>query len=241
MKRKNLHFLTLLFVLICTIQLQAQNYEFPLNPSMKEWKTLPVDVKDAMLQIPDDKLRSMTTESLIQSFIDFPHVNHLFYYNTYKAGFQRVYSEFNGLRELLTRKDLPDALINYYEKMDVNDYERFEDLVSQGRSAVNFMLIEILLTQPEVSSKFSQQQSKTITDILLKKYTGKVQHVKHYSIVGISCTAYSIGHIIRFQDVNISNRISSDDVLSTFLCSGHTSELDVLNQIIEEAINFIAN
>lgn len=46
--------------------LNAQDkYEYPLNSGMPEWKSLPIEEKNKMLQIPEDKLKSMPTEVLI--------------------------------------------------------------------------------------------------------------------------------------------------------------------------------
>ena len=103
--------------------LRENIYIYPLNPSITEWKSLPVEEKNKMLQIPEDKLKNMSTEILIQAYIDNPFCSLMFGYNTVQAGFHRIYEEFNGPAELMKREDMAVKLINFYKNMHADEYD----------------------------------------------------------------------------------------------------------------------
>lgn len=69
----------------------------------------------AALQIPEDKLKSLTTADLLTVCLDFPYAMDMLAYDYPEVGFNAVCKEFNGCRELLTRKDLTDALLKKCE------------------------------------------------------------------------------------------------------------------------------
>ncbi len=74
----------------------------PTRQRKKEWRAL---------QIPEDKLKSLTTADLLTVCLDFPYAMDMLAYDYPEVGFNAVCKEFNGYRELLTRKDLADALL----------------------------------------------------------------------------------------------------------------------------------
>jgi len=83
--------------------LVAQEYVYPLQKGTLEWRTLSVEIKNSMLQIPEEHLETVETEVLISAYINNPFCSLIFAYNEIEDGFNRVYNEFNGLRELLIR------------------------------------------------------------------------------------------------------------------------------------------
>jgi hypothetical protein len=87
-------------------------YDFPTNPSTEEWKELKKEKERIeALQIPDNLLKSMTTDDLIITCINYPAFGHFTAYNTGKEGISRVISKFNGLKELLARQDAPSKML----------------------------------------------------------------------------------------------------------------------------------
>ncbi len=78
----------------------------PTRQRKKEWRAL---------QIPEDKLKSLTTADLLTVCLDFPYAMDMLAYDYPEVGFNAVCKEFNGYRELLTRKDLTDALLKKCE------------------------------------------------------------------------------------------------------------------------------
>lgn len=92
----------------------TEAYEYPIVPGMDEWKQLDTHVKKVnACQIPEDILDKLTTEALVETVMNYPLLIDMLAYNTQYTGYQAVYNEFNGLRELQTREDAAEYLENY--------------------------------------------------------------------------------------------------------------------------------
>lgn len=101
-------------------------YEYPIVPGMAEWKQLNTHAKkiDAC-QIPEDILKNLTTEALVETVMNYPLLVDMLAYNTQFAGYQAVYNGFNGLRELQTREDAVECMENYQSKVSLlNEVDR---------------------------------------------------------------------------------------------------------------------
>ncbi len=98
----------------------SESYVYPVIPGTDEWKEL--QTHEEMLevsQIPDDILCQMTTEALVQTVLDYPLSLDMLLFDTYKQGFKAVYGGFNGLRELVDRKDSGSELLKRYKAISV--------------------------------------------------------------------------------------------------------------------------
>ena len=86
-------------------------YDFPVRPGDPEW--FDFDNNDDMVaacQIPEEVLYDMTTEALLLTLLDYPLGSDIFMHYSLREGIFEVSKYFNGLQELLSREDLPDAI-----------------------------------------------------------------------------------------------------------------------------------
>ncbi len=86
-------------------------YDFPVRPGDPEW--FDFDNNDDMVaacQIPEEVLYDMTTDALLLTFLDYPLGSDIFMHSSLREGIFKVSEYFNGLQELLSREDLPDAI-----------------------------------------------------------------------------------------------------------------------------------
>lgn len=103
-------------------------YEYPIVPGMEEWKQLDSHVKKLeACQIPEDILENLTTPALVETVMNYPLLIDMLAYDTVEIGYQAVYGNFNGLRELQERKDAITCLEKY-----LSDVEK--QTVSEGDS-----------------------------------------------------------------------------------------------------------
>ena len=67
-----------------------------------EWQAMSNEEKTAACQIPENSLRVMSTEDLLDAVIDYPLLLNIFVYDDIRdvSGIWSVYYHFNGLREL---------------------------------------------------------------------------------------------------------------------------------------------
>ena len=95
-------------------------YEFPVTPDDPEWALF--DKKEDMLevcQIPDKILKNMTTEALLKTVLNYPFLTDYYAFNNYEDAAKTFENDFNGFRELYSRDDLTEVLLQEYEKTDV--------------------------------------------------------------------------------------------------------------------------
>lgn len=136
-KRKWLKWVLLLVVLIvisllvvCIVKVAANSqskeitvaYEYPIVPGTDEWKQLDTHVK--MLeacQIPEEILENLTTQALVETVMNYPLLVEMFAYDTAEAGYQAVYNNFNGLRELQERSDAIECLEEYANTIEMQE------------------------------------------------------------------------------------------------------------------------
>lgn len=114
---KKVIFWSFTITVLCTNIITSYAYEYPpIKRSSEEWKQLSPEEKHAICQIPDDILATMPTEDLIRAYLNYPYIAIMAAYDNWMAGFNRVYRDFNGLRELLKRDDNAQKLYELYQR-----------------------------------------------------------------------------------------------------------------------------
>ena len=87
-------------------------WDYPVKPGMEEWsKFETIDAMYQACQIPDEILKKLDTESLVDICLKFPAQPIFPFFNTPQEGFMSYYYNFNGIRELLNRKDAGQFLL----------------------------------------------------------------------------------------------------------------------------------
>ena len=109
-------------------------FNFPLKPGMTEWKELKTHNEMLeVLQLPPNVIKSISTNSLIQTCLDYPLFSDLWAYDNIKEGFEQLRKDFNGFNELLNRKGVFEELLSFYEKLDPNAINEKNSLLNKGR------------------------------------------------------------------------------------------------------------
>ena len=95
-------------------------YDYPIKPGTSEWSQFDdhAEMVDAC-QIPEDVLKTMSTDALIETVLNYPLLDDIYAYDTFQEGFDAVSEHFNGLLELLNRGDAGSELLAKYQGMDV--------------------------------------------------------------------------------------------------------------------------
>lgn len=150
----------------------SESYVYPVIPGTDEWKEL--QTHEEMLevsQIPDDILCQMTTEALVQTVLDYPLSLDMLLFDTYKQGFKAVYGGFNGLRELVDRKDSGSELLKRYKAISVP-----RNILSDEGSKAYFDLawLEIILAQQEIRDTMSLEALRLLDSEVKQKSNERI-------------------------------------------------------------------
>ncbi len=71
------------------------------------------------LAVPEEKLAAMTTEELLVTCLDYPSYFEIWAFSSLEQGFGIIYNRYNGLRALLERDDVGEALTAFYSHIDL--------------------------------------------------------------------------------------------------------------------------
>ena len=110
--------ITVLFVEIC-VWGQEKVYSVPFNQNDSQWKSYKsTSERLKALQIPDDIIAIIPTSQLLEVCLEFPYFMDILFANNLQEGFVGLRDEYNGLQELMKRKDVADAIISKQKELD---------------------------------------------------------------------------------------------------------------------------
>jgi len=137
-------------------------YDYPIKPGTDGWKAF--TTHDEMLeacQIPEDILKNMSTKALVETVLEYPLYGDMRAYDSMQQGFEAVASQFNGLPELLNRKDAGTELLGIYSKMNPQDIEENWGDIQKGAYTFSIANVEILLAQNKILDNLTETQLGT--------------------------------------------------------------------------------
>lgn len=132
------------------------SYNYPIFPTTPEWMALVArqDMVDAC-KIPEKRLRSMSTQAVIQALWEFPLILDvsMFYDRNYQQGFEFVIASLDSYQELIKRDDAVDCL-----------WERYL-LINPNGNGVSFLcprILELFFSQYIFLDNLTLQEHKRI-------------------------------------------------------------------------------
>ena len=95
-------------------------WDYPVKPGMEEWAQFKSNEEMVMAcQIPEKVLSSLSTEDLTDLCLRYPLLGDIHAFNFLDMGLNKLFSDFNGIRELYKREEISNYLIKRYRgKMD---------------------------------------------------------------------------------------------------------------------------
>lgn len=153
-------------------KVEAAEYKYPVYPNSPEWEASTQDRGNlkAMLQIPENTLKELSTEELVNAVLEYPCFNDMYYYDSKQEGFEAMKSSFNGINELFQRKDADSILLEKYEETQ----KELKDISSDTKefSQENYELIcrksniEVLLAQEEVKENMTNEKRNKLDNLI---------------------------------------------------------------------------
>ena len=148
----------------------ADEYDFPVKPGTAKWRKF--KTHDQMLratQIPQDVLTGMSTRGLVQTVLNYPLFGDFLAYNSLQDGFNNMAVSFNGLPELLSRRDAGMELLARYRAMNPAAIEDNWSLDRQGEYDLSFTYIETLLAQDSILASITDTERQNLLSVLVEK------------------------------------------------------------------------
>jgi hypothetical protein len=147
-------------------QLQSMNmsrpedsWNYPVYPGMAEWSRFNTsqEMADAC-QIPEERLKNMSTQAVIQAIWEYPFFTQPLHRHTYQADFESTFLTNNAYKELTKRTDAGKSLL---ERLML-----VKPLILGAMDMPN--ALELLFSQTVFLSQLNDKERKTIVGITLK-------------------------------------------------------------------------
>lgn len=218
-------------------------YEFPIKPGMEEWRAFRThDEMLAACQIPESVLKTMSTEGLVETVLNYPLRIDTFAYNDLQTGFDAVASQFNGIPELLSREDAATELLAKYRSLDivvVNDWGPLE----AGEYIIGKVAFtEILMAQDAIISKLNKTERSALLSEAVNISAEKSQLAEAYGTNSQIYTTWIVARVLQHENyAPFMQKVEESDALQLFITNGSVMGVDfvdLLDEIISMAQEF---
>jgi hypothetical protein len=123
----------------------STRYHYPSLPSdHSSWTSEEVD---RFFDLPVKVAHCISTDTLIQSDLDYPYLDLFFAGATPQDGYNLVHNQFRGLPELENRSDRGHSLLKLYKAVDPLGFDRNWDTLSIGFYILKEIEIEVIQSQ----------------------------------------------------------------------------------------------
>lgn len=224
----------------------SDTYVYPIRPGTVQWSNLTSgDEQLKACQIPDSVLSNISTEGLIQSWLDFPLTNEILLSNSVQRGIEFFIANFSGLKELCKRKDAGDKLFERYKKMDPLCIDNFTSDSAKGFYTFTFTYVEMLLGQDTILNKLTASQKKLLVSEALNKYDSKNKYEVYFGFFGAANSMFVCGKAMQnslYQPflTEVSNSPLLLEFLNSFLLpADKTQAYQLTKNILNHSFNFI--
>ena len=118
-------------------------YQYPVRPGSDEWRAMQTNSEMvAACQIPEELMKEMTTDALLDSVLDYPLLADLYVYRSIDTGLQQMCTYFDALPEFVSRKD---AFTTVQQKLDAFAEVEEDTFRSDARALLERDLLNCLL------------------------------------------------------------------------------------------------
>ena len=219
----------------------AGAYEYPVKPGTDAWRAF--TTHEEMLkacQIPESTLRAISTEGLVETVLNYPLYNDVLAYNSPQQGFDAISSEFNGIMELLNRKDAGIVLLAKFKAADPTAIGKDWTDLQKGSYIFNLIDIETLLAQQAIIGNLGDAQYPDLVRECLVKINTERQSEMYGGMSKESCL-WVITRVLQYVTYEpFIQKVAADRSYQEFVARGFYATDDIENDIYAQAEEYLA-
>lgn len=164
-------------------------YDFPVTPYDEEWAEFETKVEaELSCQIPEEILKEMTTEALLETVLNYPFLIDYVAYDRYYDAAEKFMRTFNGFEELLSRDDLTAVLLKTYGESSLQkgaatgiadtEYTDSQDQESYLKDYWRVPHLEFLMAYDHVANDgYTEDEETTLETLISEKNSEREKSV----------------------------------------------------------------
>ena len=164
-------------------------------------------------QIPEKILFSISTEDSTQLCLQYPLLYDIFAFNDLNEGIDKLFSDFNGIRELYKRKEASNGLLKKYS-LKLQELSFLESQASDAEKGIYIIAIsalEVLLSRSALQPEIVRETSKEILQNLVSGYEAKSKYADYFKGFGFQTNFYSRIYVISTMDSTSLEKLPKKD------------------------------
>ncbi|MDR1155154.1 MAG: hypothetical protein LBL04_10600 [Bacteroidales bacterium] len=213
-------------------------WNYPVEPGTEEWKELGIQGRLDACQIPEDVLSSLSTADLTEICLQYPLLIDLLAFNCKDEGIDRLFINFNGIRELFKREEASKELLKRYRcLMQSISILGDPNADGKGKLVINIAIMNLIL------SRYHSQNDNAIGNYrdILRHLLCCREKVSVYSdefiYLGVEDNYFSRANIIVKMSPQSMEKFPNGDKYGVF-CSGADDKkyLDIVDELSYQLI-----
>ncbi len=194
------------------LEKKALAYDYPIKPGTEAWKKLSSNAeKTKVCQIPEGILKQLTTEDLLAVCLAYPLLNDMYAFNNMEEGIDKLFSDFNGIRELAQRQDAINKFIEEYKKQ-INNVAALSGNYSdyaKGEYIVRISNVELLGSRRELlNGRAASRDTENFMAVLLDGYEAKKANAAYFKGIGLKTNLFSRAKVVAWKN----NTVVDDEI-----------------------------
>lgn len=158
-----------------------EQVDYPISPENPIWKTF--ETHQEMVEacsIPEAILKNMNTDVLVKLVMEYPLLGDIYAFDNIETGFDIVASRFNGLSELMSRKDCAEKLTEYYRLLATNKSKSVVNLEKdeyfQYKENIKPIVAGLIFEKRNVLESLTEKQIGSINNSTKMLTNGEYPH-----------------------------------------------------------------
>jgi len=183
-------------------------YDYPIKPGTVQWKQLKNnEEKIKVCLIPENILTGLSTQDLLDVCLEYPLLNNIYAFTDIEQGIDKLFKDFNGIRELSKRPDALDKFINEYKNRagKIGALNENFSHISKGKFIFGLSTIEAISSRKEFLKSSSHSSLAKLMSVLYEGYEGKKSNSDYFKGLGFQTNLLSRASLINFRNGTLAD------------------------------------
>jgi hypothetical protein len=185
-----------------------KTWDYPIKPGMEAWKSFKTSrEKIAVCQIPENVISAISTKDLAEICMQYPLLYDIYAFENLGMGLEKLYNDFNGVRELCQRGHGLQHLLTLYKAKfrDISVLYTPATDIERGQFTFYTSAIEALASLWLSKNPLDKVVPKGLLKQLMIGYEIKRKHKETFGGIGYRTSFYARAHALIDMKADIKN------------------------------------